>query len=93
MQLSMKKRKNEQNLHLYGVNDIRRRTQGAGGMLHQHFNSIILATLYEKRRRNLKNNHFSSIRSPKISLLGTMGEHKKGPVNFSGYQNSILLLI
>ena len=53
----------------------------------------IIAKLYEKRKRNLENDKFSSIETPKTSLVGTMGEHKKGPLIFSGYQNSIPLLI
>ena len=47
----------------------------------------------KKEEENLENDRFSSIAGPKIALLGNMGEHKKGPSFFSGYQNSIPLLI
>ena len=47
----------------------------------------------KKEEGNLEIDRFSSIGSPKIALLGSMGEHKKGHPFFSGYQNSIPLLI
>ena len=47
----------------------------------------------KKEEGNLEIDRFSSIGSPKIAVLGSMGEHKKGPPFFSGYQNAIRLLI